>query len=94
MGITDILCQALQQKYQDISNVIHLVSTTKAFIKKLKEDGCDTLYDNIILFFKQFDVDIPNLSARYVEGCGRHQRDHITIEHRYHFDIFNATIDF
>jgi hypothetical protein len=32
MGITDVLCQALQQKSQDILNVIHLVTTTKTLI--------------------------------------------------------------
>ena len=35
------------------------------------------------------------MSARYIMGRGRscHQRDHITIEHRYQFDIFIAAID-
>ncbi|XP_042952238.1 uncharacterized protein LOC122289323 [Carya illinoinensis] len=28
------------------------------------------------------------------EGCGRHQRDDITIERHYHFEIFNVTINF
>ena len=32
MGITDVLCQALQQKSQDISNAQNLVSATKALI--------------------------------------------------------------
>lgn len=94
IGIIDAICQALQQKSQYISNAIHLVSTIKALIQKLKEDGWDTLLEKIILFSKQFDVDIPDLSVRNIEGRGRHQRDHITVEHRYHFDIFNATIDF
>jgi hypothetical protein len=30
----------------------------------------------------------------YVQRQGRHQQDHITVEHHYHFDIFNVTIDF
>jgi hypothetical protein len=29
IGITDVLCQALQQKSQDILSVMHLVTTTK-----------------------------------------------------------------
>ena len=33
MGITDILCQALRQKSQDISNAQNLVSATKALIQ-------------------------------------------------------------
>jgi hypothetical protein len=34
IGITDMLCQALQQKSQDILNPIHLVTTTKTLIHK------------------------------------------------------------
>lgn len=33
MAITNILCQALQQKSQDILNAMHLVSSTKYRIK-------------------------------------------------------------
>jgi len=38
MGITDMFCQALQQKSQDILNDMHLVTTTKTLIKKLRDD--------------------------------------------------------
>jgi hypothetical protein len=34
MGITDVLCQALQQKSQDILNVINSVSAAKKKKKK------------------------------------------------------------
>nr|XP_023898179.1 zinc finger MYM-type protein 1-like [Quercus suber] len=74
MGITDVLCQALQQKSQDISNAQNLVSATKGFSKI-------------------FEIDIPDLSAQFAEGRSRKKRDLVTVEHHYHFDIFNATID-
>ena len=32
MGITNVLCQALQQRSQDLLNVMHLVSTIKSLI--------------------------------------------------------------
>jgi hypothetical protein len=38
MRITDVLCQALQQKSQDILSVMHLVTTTKTLIQKLRDD--------------------------------------------------------
>jgi hypothetical protein len=34
------------------------------------------------------------LSARYIEGQCRNQWNHITVEHHYHVEIFNVTIDF
>ncbi|KAM6582276.1 hypothetical protein CsatB_009281 [Cannabis sativa] len=94
MGITDILCQVLQQKSQDILNAMNMVSTTKNLIQELRNKGWENLLENVVSFSKKFDIDIPNFGSRYVQGRGRHQRDHITIEHHYHFDIFNATIDF
>lgn len=47
MGITDRLCQALQQKSQDILNVMQLVSYTKTLIQKLRDDGWDDLLKNV-----------------------------------------------
>jgi len=93
MGTTDRLCQHLQQKSQDILNTMQLVSSTKT-LQKLRDEDCDNLLEEVVSSSKKFEIDILDLSARYVEGRGRHQRDHITVEHHYHFDIFNDTIDF
>ncbi|XP_062155171.1 uncharacterized protein LOC133863225 [Alnus glutinosa] len=94
MGITDVLCQALQQKSHDILNVIHLVPVAKKLIQKLRDDNWDKLLDDVVSFSKKFEIDIIDLSACYIEGRCRNQRNHITVAHHYHFDIFNATIDF
>jgi hypothetical protein len=63
-------------------------------LQKLRNEDWDDLLEKVVSFSKKFEIDIPDMSARYVEGRGRHQRDHITVKHYYHFDIFNATIDF
>jgi hypothetical protein len=94
IGITDGLCQHLQQKSQDILTAVHLVDNTKKLIQKLRDEDWDRLLEEVVSFCKKFEIDIPDLGARYVQRRGRHQRDHITMEHHYHFDIFNATIDF
>ncbi|XP_052627210.1 uncharacterized protein LOC111916470 [Lactuca sativa] len=39
MGISDKLCQSLQQKSIDIINALALVSTTKIFLQKLRDEG-------------------------------------------------------
>jgi hypothetical protein len=52
------------------------------------------LLESVVSFSKKFEIDIPDLSTRYIEGRGRNQWNHITVEHNYHFDIFNAAIDF
>ncbi|KDO39330.1 hypothetical protein CISIN_1g038719mg, partial [Citrus sinensis] len=45
LGITDILCQALQHTSQDILNVMHHVSTTRALIQKMREDSWDSFLE-------------------------------------------------
>ena len=42
LGISDMLCQALQMKFQDILNALYLVSTTKILLQKLRENGRNT----------------------------------------------------
>ena len=39
MGITNILCQALQQHSQDLLKAMHLVSTTKLPIQKFQQQN-------------------------------------------------------
>ncbi|XP_061365769.1 uncharacterized protein LOC133309045 [Gastrolobium bilobum] len=94
MGITEILCQALQQKSQDILNAIQLVSSTKELIPELRDDGRKRILESVVNFSKLHEIDIPDLDAQYIEGRGRRQHDQITVEHHCHFDILKSTIDF
>ena len=95
MEITDKLCQALQSQSQDILNVMHLVSSTKALIQKFRDDGWDGLLTTVISFCEKHCIDVLDMNARYVErwGWARNQQDNVTIEHHYRVNIFYATID-
>ncbi|XP_030964211.1 uncharacterized protein LOC115985412 [Quercus lobata] len=87
------LVAASREKSLDISNAQNLVLVTKTLIQNLRVDGWDNFLENFIGFSKIFGIDILDLSARFAKGRGRKKRDHVTVEHHYHFDIFNATID-
>jgi hypothetical protein len=50
VGITNVLCQALQQNFLDILSGVHLISTTKALIQKLRDGAYDNLLENVIYF--------------------------------------------
>ncbi|KDO39165.1 hypothetical protein CISIN_1g0403351mg, partial [Citrus sinensis] len=50
IAITDILCQALQSKSQDILHAMHMVSSTKVLIQKLRDNGWNTLLDQVKVF--------------------------------------------
>ncbi|XP_050258909.1 uncharacterized protein LOC126703892 [Quercus robur] len=97
MRITNILCQALQQHSQDLLNVMHLVSTTKSLIQKLRDDRWEPLLDIITSFCGQHEIDIPDLNARYTKARGRYRhQDEVltTIEHHLRINIFTVVIDF
>ncbi|CAL2276646.1 unnamed protein product [Prunus armeniaca] len=96
MGLTDILCRELQHKSQDIVNAMNLVGTTKDVLGKLRLNGWETFIGKVDLFCKKHDIDMLDMNAQYKVGTGHscQQKDNITVEHRYHFDIFNDAIDF
>ncbi|KAL5820594.1 hypothetical protein ACOSQ3_022476 [Xanthoceras sorbifolium] len=96
LGISDVLCRALQMKSQYILNALNLVSTTKLLLQQLREDEWDDFFESVVSFCKRHDIDIPNMGDHYMEGTRRscQQRNNITVEHYYHFNIFNVVIDF
>ncbi|XP_052304992.1 uncharacterized protein LOC18095741 [Populus trichocarpa] len=94
MGITDMLCQALQQKSQDILNAMHLVTSTKTLIQKLRDDGWETLLEEVTSFYKHQDIEVPDMDACFFSvGRSRRKTKSVTVEHHYRVDIFTAIID-
>ena len=63
MEITNVICQVLQQKSQDILNAMHLVTTTKTLIQKLRDDGQETLLEEMTSFCKHQDIEVPDMEA-------------------------------
>ncbi|KAH9697195.1 TTF-type domain-containing protein [Citrus sinensis] len=66
MAITDILCQALQSKSQDILHAMHLVSSTKALMQKFRDNGWITLLNQVKSFCEARNIDISEMNAHYV----------------------------
>ncbi|KAI3715575.1 hypothetical protein L6452_22561 [Arctium lappa] len=94
MGITDKLCQTLQQKSQDIVNALTLVSTTKSLIQKLRDEGWESLLDQVVSFCNCNCIPVPDMNGVYKDIIwSRHKKDNVTIEHHYRVDVFIAAID-
>ncbi|XP_042388004.1 zinc finger MYM-type protein 1-like [Zingiber officinale] len=95
LEISNLLCQALQLQSQDILNAMHLVSSTKLLIQKLRDDGWDELVADVKSFCQALSIPIPDFNAQYIarRGRARHQQDEITVDHHYRVDIFNVVID-
>ncbi|KAK3226191.1 hypothetical protein Dsin_006053 [Dipteronia sinensis] len=64
--------------------------------EKFREDGWNTFIQSVTSFCDKHHIDIPDLSAQYKGGTRRscQQHDCITVEHYYHYGIFNVVIDF
>ncbi|XP_075661732.1 uncharacterized protein LOC142631442 [Castanea sativa] len=67
MGITDKLCQALQNQSQDILNAMHLVSSTKKLIQQFRDEKWDDLLALVISFCKKRDSQLRELNHRFSE---------------------------
>ncbi|XP_052619796.1 uncharacterized protein LOC111889415 [Lactuca sativa] len=94
MGITDKLCQTLQQKSIDIVNALALVSTTKILIQKLRDEGWQSLLDQVVCFCEKNNIPVPNMNEayRYIIRQ-RREKDNITTEHHYRVELFIVAID-
>ncbi|KAH9721133.1 TTF-type domain-containing protein [Citrus sinensis] len=96
LGISDILCRALQAKSLDILNALNYITSTKRLLQEFRDNGWDDFIRSVESFCGKHDISVADMSVRYMEGTRRscQQKDYITIEHHYHFDIFNYVIDF
>ena len=85
IGITDKLCQVLQNQSQDILNSMHLVSLNKKLIQQFRDEKWDNLLATMISFRKERGIDVPDMNARYVAkfGRARHQQEDFRNEHYY-----------
>ncbi|XP_042432571.1 zinc finger MYM-type protein 1-like [Zingiber officinale] len=93
LAITDILWQTLQKKTQDILTAMRFVYSTKIVIQALREDGWEEFLQEVTSFCSKHDVYIPDFDSSYRVGRSR-GREYPTVEHHYHFDVFNKAIDF
>ncbi|KAL1334218.1 hypothetical protein AAHE18_11G161400 [Arachis hypogaea] len=93
MGITNVLCQALQQQSQDILNAMHIISTSKLLLQQLRDGGWCNFLANVKDFCEKHEIEVPNMSAQYVFGIGRSRQPSVTVEHHYRIYVFLATID-
>ncbi|XP_022859153.1 uncharacterized protein LOC111379942 [Olea europaea var. sylvestris] len=93
LAIADVLCQTLQKQTQDILTAMRFFRTTKTILQTLREDGWEEFLEEVKCFCSKNDIHVPDFDASYMVGRSR-GREYPTVEHHYHFDIFNAAIDF
>ena len=70
LGVSDLLCQALQVKSQDILNVVHLFSTTKKkkLFQRLRDNDWEKFIENAVNFVKKNEIDMLDMRAHHMKG--------------------------
>ena len=72
---------------------MHLVTTTKTLIQKLRDDSWETLLEEVTSFCKHQDIEVPNMNVYFSnEGRSRLKKKSVAVEHHYRVDIFISTI--
>ncbi|KAL6621327.1 hypothetical protein ACP70R_033759 [Stipagrostis hirtigluma subsp. patula] len=94
MKITDVLCQTLQKKSIDILNAMNSVSNTKVLLGELRNEGWESLLEEVKSFCEKHEIEIPDLNCKYVDVTkSRNKHDNTTTLHHYKVDVFNVAID-
>jgi len=83
-------------KDEDILNAMNFVSTTKILLQEMRDDRWESFIWYVVQFCRNNDVDMPELTECYMDGTRRscQQKNNITVEDYYYFQIFNVVIDF
>ncbi|XP_057791317.1 uncharacterized protein LOC131008458 [Salvia miltiorrhiza] len=94
LGITNELSKALQRKDQDIVNAMALVKIAKKRLQMMRDEGWDSFYDQVSSFCNKENIDVPNMSDKFVVQCrSRRKAPEVTNLHHYRFDVFFSIID-
>ena len=65
LGITNELSQALQRKDQDILNAMKLVEISKLRLQAMREDGWNSLLEEVSKFYAKNNIVVPNMDELY-----------------------------
>ncbi|XP_073057195.1 uncharacterized protein [Primulina eburnea] len=90
------LCRTLQKNDIDIWNAVNLVSTTRINLQQIRDGRWEEFLWSVIKFCESNDIEVPDFNDCYTRGTKRscQLKNNITVQNHYHFEIFNAVIDF
>jgi len=93
LGLTNSLSVALQKKDQDILNPMSLVKSTKQQLCKLRDDGWDSLVNEVFSFCKKHDIELVIMDGEFVNPRNPRKRSNMTNFHHYQVECFYTILD-
>jgi Domain of unknown function (DUF4371) len=88
LGITKELSQALQRKEQDIMNAVSLVTIAKFRLQDLRDNGWDSLLDEVQSFYFIFKIDVLNMEDMWVAKRSQRRVGGMINRHFYCVEFF------
>ncbi|MCH82423.1 zinc finger MYM-type protein 1-like [Trifolium medium] len=94
-GLTHELSQALQRSDQDIVNAMKLVKVTKERLQAIRDNGWDSLLNDVLLFCEHNEVDIPNMDDFFkpVQKKSKRRMEKVSNLHHFQVQLFYEVID-
>jgi hypothetical protein len=92
LGITNELFQALQRKDQDILNTIKLVEISKLHLQVMREDGWNSLFEEVSKFCAKNNIVVPNMDELYQPRL-RQKAQGMKNLHHYRVELYYTVID-
>jgi hypothetical protein len=96
LGVSNELSQALQRKDQNIIDAMNLVNITKQQLQDMRNNGWDSLLQEVISFCNMHTITIPHMEDVFCpKGKSRHgdKAQAITVEHHYCVELFYTVVD-
>ncbi|XP_059635738.1 uncharacterized protein LOC132277914 [Cornus florida] len=94
LEMTNELSKALQRKDQDIVNAMSLVKVCKQRLQMTREDGWDSLLEEVSSFCERYGIDVPNMDDKFfAQGRRRRKMEEMTNLRYYRVELFYSVID-
>jgi hypothetical protein len=79
---------------QDIVSAMSLIGRAKTRMKEMRSDGWDSLYQNVISFCNEHDIQVPSLEGNYVPyGTSTWFSSQQTNDYHFRREVYIGVID-
>ncbi|XP_049386429.1 uncharacterized protein LOC125850608 [Solanum stenotomum] len=93
LAMSNELSKILQKKDQDIVNVVEFLNITKKRLQDMRENGWESLLNDVSSFCDVHDILIPKLDKSYFPGKSKRMSSGVSYAHHLRVEVFFAVID-
>ncbi|KAH0648628.1 hypothetical protein KY285_033876 [Solanum tuberosum] len=93
LAMSNELSKILQKKDQDIVNAVEFLNITKKRLQDMRENGWESLLDDVSSFCDVHDILIPNLDESYFPEKSKRKSSGVSYAHHLRVEVFFVVID-